>query len=59
VSKLIYIANVSLDGSAEDSLGNFDWTEPSDEVFALISDLARSCDTYLYARRMFETIAVS
>ena len=29
MSKLIYIANISLDGYSEDSHGNFDWTEPS------------------------------
>jgi len=58
MSKLIYIANVSLDGSTEDSLGNFDWTEPSDEVFAFITDLVRSCDTYLYGPGMYETMAV-
>ena len=27
MSKLIYIANVSLDGYIEDSHGNFDWTD--------------------------------
>jgi dihydrofolate reductase len=47
MSKLIYIANVSLDGYIEDSHGNFDWTTPSDEVFAFITDLLRSSGTYL------------
>ena len=59
MSSLIYIANVSLDGYIEDSHGNFDdWTEPSDEVFAFITDLVRSAGTYLYGRRMYETMAV-
>src|SRR5436190_6343647 len=58
MSKLIYIANVSLDGYIEDSHGNFDWTEPSDEFFAFITDLVRSAGTYLYGRRMYETMAV-
>jgi dihydrofolate reductase len=58
MSKLIYIANVSVDGYIEDSHGNFDWTEPSDEYFAFITDLVRSCGTYLYGRRMYETMAV-
>jgi dihydrofolate reductase len=58
MSKLIYIANVTLDGYIEDSHGNFDWTEPSDEVFAFITDLVRSVDTYLYGRRLYETMAV-
>jgi dihydrofolate reductase len=58
VSKLIYIANVSLDGYTEDADGNFDWTTPSDEVFAFITDLLRSSGTYLYGRRMYETMSV-
>jgi len=56
--KLIYIANVTLDGYIEDAEGNFDWTAPTDEVFAFITDLVRSCDTYLYGRRLYETMAV-
>jgi dihydrofolate reductase len=58
MSKLIYIANVSLDGYIEDSNGNFDWTEPSDEYLAFITDLVRASGTYLYGRRLYETMAV-
>jgi dihydrofolate reductase len=58
MSKLIYIANFSLDGFIEDSDGRFDWTEPSDEVFAFITDLVRSVGTSLYGRRLYETMAV-
>jgi dihydrofolate reductase len=58
MAKLIYIANVSLDGYIEDSHGNFDWTDPTDEVFAFITDLVRSVGTYLYGRRLYETMAV-
>jgi dihydrofolate reductase len=58
MSKLIYIANISLDGFIEDSHGNFDWTVPSDEYFAFITDLVRPCGTYLLGRRMYETMAV-
>ena len=58
MGKLIYIANVSLDGYIEDSHGNLDWTTPDDEVFAFITDLLRSSGTYLYGRRMYETMAV-
>jgi dihydrofolate reductase len=56
--KLIYVANVSLDGYIEDAQGGFDWTEPSDEYFAFITDLVRPCGTYLYGRRLYETMAV-
>jgi dihydrofolate reductase len=58
VSKLIYIANVSLDNYIEDSHGSFDWTAPSDEFFAFITDLVRPAGTYLYGRRLYETMAV-
>ena len=56
--KLIYIANVSLDGFIEDASGSFEWTAPDEEVFAFITDLVRSVGTYLYGRRLYETMAV-
>ena len=58
MAKLIYIANVSLDGYIEDAHGRFDWTAPSDEYFTFITDLVRPAGTYLYGRRMYETMAV-
>jgi dihydrofolate reductase len=58
MAKLIYVANVSLDGYIEDSQGSFEWTEPSDEYFSFITDLVRPVGTYLYGRRMYETMAV-
>jgi dihydrofolate reductase len=58
MAKLIYIANVSLDGYIEDAHGRFEWTEPSDEVFRFIIELVRPAGTYLYGRRMYETMAV-
>jgi dihydrofolate reductase len=58
MAKLIYVANVSLDGYIEDAHGRFDWTEPSDEYFTFITDLVRPVGTYLYGRRLYETMAV-
>ncbi|MGA7835043.1 MAG: dihydrofolate reductase family protein [Acidimicrobiales bacterium] len=58
MAKLIYVANVSLDGYLEDGHGRFDWTEPSDEVFTFITDLVRPIGSHLYGRRMYETMAV-
>jgi dihydrofolate reductase len=58
MAKLIYVANVSLDGYVEDVHGRFDWTEPSDEVFTFITDLVRPLGTSLYGRRMYETMAL-
>ena len=58
MAKLTYVTNVSLDGYIEDAHGSFDWTEPTDEVFAFITDLIRPVGTHLYGRRMYETMAV-
>jgi dihydrofolate reductase len=58
MAKLIYVANVSLDGYIEDEHGKLDWTAPDDEVFTFITDLVRPVGAYLYGRRMYETMAV-
>jgi len=57
VAKLIYSAITSLDGYIEDEDGQFDWAEPDEEVHGFINDLERSVGTYLYGRRMYETMA--
>jgi dihydrofolate reductase len=46
----------SLDGYIEDEHGRFDWAEPDDEVHAFINELERPIGTYLYGRRMYETM---
>lgn len=58
MAKLIYVSNMSLDGFIEDEQGSFEWTEPSDEVFAFITDLVRPIGIHLYGRRLYETMAV-
>jgi len=58
MAKLIYVANVSLDGFIEDEHGSFEWTAPEGDRFAFITDLIRPVGTYLYGRRMYETMAV-
>jgi dihydrofolate reductase len=58
LAKLLYIANVSLDGFIEDEHGAFDWSPPSDDRFAFVTDLVRPVGTYLYGRRLYETMAV-
>lgn len=58
MAKLIYVANVSLDGYIEDEHGSFDWTAPDDELFAFVTDLVRPVGTYLYGRRLYDTMAV-
>jgi dihydrofolate reductase len=58
VAKLIYVSNVSVDGYIEDEHGSFDWSEPDDELFAFITDVVRPVGTFLYGRRLYETMAV-
>jgi hypothetical protein len=57
MAKLIYSAITSLDGYAADEDGNFDWAAPDEEVHAFINDLDRPLGTYLYGRRLYETMA--
>jgi dihydrofolate reductase len=56
VAKLIYSAIASLDGYVEDAHGRFEWAAPDEEVHAFVNDLERSVGTYLYGRRMYETM---
>jgi dihydrofolate reductase len=56
MAKLIYSAIASLDGYVEDKQGKFDWAAPDDEVHAFVNDLERPIGTYLYGRRMYETM---
>jgi dihydrofolate reductase len=58
MAKLSYVLNMSVDGYIEDAQGSFDWSEPSDEVFAFITDLIRPIGTWLYGRRLYEAMAV-
>jgi dihydrofolate reductase len=58
MAQLIYSAITSLDGYIEDESGNFDWAQPDEEVHRFINDLERPAGTYLYGRRMYETMAV-
>lgn len=55
---LVYAINASLDGYIEDAQGNFDWSRPDDELLAAVNDLERRAGTYLYGRRMYETMVV-
>jgi dihydrofolate reductase len=57
-AKLIYASNMSLDGCTEDARGAVDWAPPDDDVFVYVTELMRSTGTYLYGRRMYETMAV-
>jgi dihydrofolate reductase len=58
MGKLIYAANVSLDGYLEDETGSFDWSVPDEAVHAFWNEHERHIGTSLYGRRMYETMRV-
>jgi len=58
VAKLVYSAIASLDGYVADADGHFEWAAPGEEVHAVVNELERPIGTYLYGRRMYETMAV-
>ena len=58
MGKLIYAANISLDGFLEDEEGAFDWSVPDEDVHAFWNDHERRIGTSLYGRRMYETMRV-
>jgi dihydrofolate reductase len=56
MARLIYSAITSLDGYIEDEEGDFNWAAPDEEVYSFVNDLERPVGTYLYGRRMYETM---
>ena len=58
MGKLVYIANISLDGYIADRDGRIDFSVPSLDVFTAILDIVRPAGTYLYGRRMYEAMSV-
>ena len=56
MAKLIYINNTSLDCYVEDETGAFDWIN-AEQVHEFITELLRPIGTYLYGRRLYETMA--
>ena len=57
MAKLIYSMFTSLDGFTEDEHGNFGWDAHEDEeLHSYINALGSSFGTYLYGRRMYETM---
>jgi dihydrofolate reductase len=56
MARLIYSSIMSLDGYIADADGQFSWAAPDEEVFAFVNELERPVGTYLYGRRMYETM---
>jgi len=47
---------MSLDGFVADERGNFDWAAPDEEVHRFVNELERPLGTFLFGRRMYETM---
>ena len=58
MARLVYSAIASLDGYIEDASGSFAWAAPDDELHAFVNEQERQVGTYLYGRRMYETMRV-
>jgi len=58
MARLLFSAIASLDGYTVDSSGSFEWAHPERDVHAFVNDLERGVGTYLYGRRMYETMRV-
>lgn len=58
MGKLLYSANISLDGFLEDETGSFDWSVPDEEVHSFWNEHERRIGTSLYGRRMYEAMRV-
>lgn len=58
MGRLVYTAQCSLDGFTEDRDGSFGFTVPSEEAHVYINDRERPVSTYVFGRRMFETMRV-
>jgi dihydrofolate reductase len=57
MATLIFSMLTSLDGYIEDEHGDFGWGAPEDKgVHSYVNELASSVGTYLYGRRMYETM---
>jgi dihydrofolate reductase len=56
MAKLIATALTSLDGYTADENGEFGWSAPDLAVHAFVNDIQRPIGTYLYGRKMYETM---
>ena len=58
MSKLIYFMLMSLEGFIAGETDDLDWSAPDEEVSAFINDRTRPVGTYLYGRKIYETMKV-
>lgn len=55
--KVIYLFNVSLDGFIEGPNRNLDWSIVDEELHNYFKDLDSTMGTFLYGRRLYETMS--
>jgi dihydrofolate reductase len=58
MAPLRYSVIASLDGYTVDADGKFDWAEPATDVLEHVNEQERPIGTYLYGRRMYDTMKV-
>lgn len=58
MSKLIYFTLTSLDGFIAGETDDLDWSVPGEKVSNFINDRMRPIRTYLYGRKIYETMKV-
>jgi dihydrofolate reductase len=58
MGKLIYSITTSIDGFVADKNDNFEWTKPTEEILSCVNDSLSNVGTFLFGRRMYETMAV-
>lgn len=58
MGQLVYTTICSLDGYVADASGEFRWAVPDEEVLAAINADTERFSTYLYGRRIYETMHV-
>lgn len=56
MAQLIYVTPMSLDGYL--GRDNYDWSNPGDEGHRFITEAIRPFGTYLYGRKLYQTMAV-
>jgi len=56
MGKLIYSMITSLDGYVSDRDGDFGWGAPDQESHEFVNEMVQSVGTFLYGRRMYETM---
>ncbi len=58
MGELTYLINCSLDGYTADAAGEFNFSQELEETTAAYAEEVAAAQTFLYGRRMYETMAV-